>query len=511
MGKEKEFKRENSESRRNLAGHDEPCVTPDTPAPANGNTEHSQRRPSNDVPSEIEPSVDNSNIIASVKSTTTPKAKPLGHHKLKAQPRIQYKKQPQTTDTSDDSTCSDSSSDLDLSDNDFEKEKTHRSSSTKKGKTTVRAKTKSVKPKIANENTDAESTTDEVIKRKKQKAKKAKKLREKAKAAAKLKRGKQTDSSDSDDESPEVEAQLVKSKNIDSTFILQEATTNILSATNVLTQLSALRLGEMAAEETGSGKTEKQEKADEPKKTVQTGSKSEYIRLDQLWSNQDHCFFFSPSTVVAKAGQYEEYAFKIVRNFNYENQYLHTKLMILSKPLRMAMLEVMGKVKGITLEEAKPKVDPNVVFLHLEELRAYMNKLKTKCKLEKSRKKAKESALTVDHLKVLLKYLDKDYDDVKKSLYPLLEAGRITFDLVWALFKSNEIVCTHTYKTKEQPRALKIEYVTKVHRISQDTTQQSNILYRTIVSSKVTITGSRAASWIVTEKTLEWQGLRSMS
>ena len=70
--------------------------------------------------------------------------------------------------------------------------------------------------------------------------------------------------------------------------------------------------------------------------------------------------------------------------------------------------------------------------------------------------------LTKKHVKVLVKYLDKDYEETKKTLQPLLESGKITFDLAWALFKSNEIVYTSTYGHEEMPRAAKVSYVSKV-------------------------------------------------
>ena len=62
---------------------------------------------------------------------------------------------------------------------------------------------------------------------------------------------------------------------------------------------------------------------------------------------------------------------------------------------------------------------------------------------------------------VLVKYLDKDYSETKKTLYPLLENRTITFDLMWALFKPNTIVYTTTYNNHEEPRAFKMEYATK--------------------------------------------------
>ena len=93
---------------------------------------------------------------------------------------------------------------------------------------------------------------------------------------------------------------------------------------------------------------------------------------------------------------------------------------IKSKPLKETLTHVMGAVKGVSFAEETPCVDPNMLFLYLEELRAHMKELKVKGKAEKKKKVKKVMALKAAHLKVLIKYLDKDYAETKKTLYPLL-------------------------------------------------------------------------------------------
>jgi len=40
----------------------------------------------------------------------------------------------------------------------------------------------------------------------------------------------------------------------------------------------------------------------------------------------------------------------------------------------------------------------------------------------------------------------------------MLKAGSITFELLWALFKSGTIVYTPTYGNKDDPRAFRVDY-----------------------------------------------------
>jgi SpoVK/Ycf46/Vps4 family AAA+-type ATPase len=121
----------------------------------------------------------------------------------------------------------------------------------------------------------------------------------------------------------------------------------------------------------------------------------------------------------------------------------------------------MDGVKGISLVEEPAVVDPNMLFLYLEETRQYMKDMKKQARNEKKRKARKIAAAKAAHLKVLVKYLDTDYADIKKTLYPLLEANTITFDLLWALFKPNTIAYSPTYGNADEPRAFKIEYAIK--------------------------------------------------
>lgn len=161
------------------------------------------------------------------------------------------------------------------------------------------------------------------------------------------------------------------------------------------------------------------------------------------------------------ADEWDQYIFTVRRKFDWENKYIETVVDIKSKYLRDALAKVMDGVKGVSLVQETAVVDPNMLFLYLEETRQHMKELKRLSKTEKKKKARKLAAAKAAHLKVLIKYLDKDYAETKKTLYPLLEANMITFDLLWALFKPNTISYTTTYGHADEPRAFKIEYAYK--------------------------------------------------
>ena len=191
------------------------------------------------------------------------------------------------------------------------------------------------------------------------------------------------------------------------------------------------------------------------------GSKVAFVRVDQLWDSSIHNFKLTETAEDADADEYDQYVFTVRRKFDWENKYTDTVVDIKSKPLKEALTHVMGAVKGVSFAEETPVIDPNMLFLYLEEIRTYMKELKTKAKTEKKKKTKAVMKGKAAHVKVLVKYLDKDYAETKKTLYPLLEANTITFDLLWALFKSNEIAYCPTYSNPDEPRAFKIEYANK--------------------------------------------------
>jgi hypothetical protein len=180
-----------------------------------------------------------------------------------------------------------------------------------------------------------------------------------------------------------------------------------------------------------------------------------------VWDNTIHNYKLTETVDDIGANEWDQYIFTVRRKFDWENKYMETVVDIKSKHLRDALAKIMDGVKGVSLVQETAVVDPNMLFLYLEETRAYMKELKQQAKKETKKKARKLADLKAAQLKVLIKYLDTDYAETKKTLYPLLEANMITFDLLWALYKPNTIAYTSTYGNQDEPRAFKIEYATK--------------------------------------------------
>jgi hypothetical protein len=134
---------------------------------------------------------------------------------------------------------------------------------------------------------------------------------------------------------------------------------------------------------------------------------------------------------------------------------------IKSKYLKVILKEVLAGVKGISMVEETPSISPQMLFIFLEDLRKVYKDLKKKNivaeEKEKKKKLKQENKTKRQHLHLLIKYLDTDYAATKKALYPMLESGLITYELLWALWKPNSLACTTTYGSIDEPRAFKID------------------------------------------------------
>ncbi|KAI9693169.1 MAG: hypothetical protein M1822_005165 [Bathelium mastoideum] len=190
------------------------------------------------------------------------------------------------------------------------------------------------------------------------------------------------------------------------------------------------------------------------------GSTLEFKRVDELWDSSIHNYKLKQSAE-DEEDEFNEFVFTVRRKFDWENKYRNTVVDIKSTLLKEALQEVMKDVKGVSLVEDQPSVDPNMLFLYSDELKAHMKTLKANSKKEKKRKIKKRLDKQRAHCKVLLKYINEDYEEVRKTLFPMLKAGNITFDLLWALFKPNTIAFTNTYGSTEDPRCFKVDYANK--------------------------------------------------
>lgn len=214
-----------------------------------------------------------------------------------------------------------------------------------------------------------------------------------------------------------------------------------------------------------SSRSSKSQKSKSNKKgkesTKPSSSKLKYKRLDEIWDEILYDYRLKETSDKKKADEWDKYVFTVRRKFDIENHYVNTVVDIRSKYLIDCLKIVMEDVQGVSLVEKTPKLMPNMLFLYLEDFREYIGVLKNAIKECEEKKIKKSLKLKVKHLQILIGYLDKDYDEIKRTLDPMLANGTITFDLLWALYKPHTLVYKSTYEDESQPRAFKIDYAGK--------------------------------------------------
>lgn len=195
-------------------------------------------------------------------------------------------------------------------------------------------------------------------------------------------------------------------------------------------------------------------------KIAKRASKVAYKRVDQLWDQGIHNFKLTETAKNKGEAVWDQYIFTVRRKFDWEQKYQGTVVDVKSKPLKDSLQHVMAGVKGVSLVGETLHMDPNMLFLYLEEMRNYADTLEQSAT---TRKHKERKALTTQaqHLRVMVRYLDKDFAETKKNLYPMLENNQITFDLLWALYKPNTIAYCSTYGDSDEGRAFKIDFATK--------------------------------------------------
>ncbi|WPG97596.1 Hypothetical protein R9X50_00037400 [Acrodontium crateriforme] len=400
-----------------------------------------------------------------VKCKKTTHAKTKGTKKMN--PRKSNKEDSSSESDSEDESESNSDSSSSSSSEDETPIKQNKKATKKSKKSKKPVKSKSPDPSSSENSDSDDDSTEEDQKKKKKKVKKSKSPKKSTKDKKKRKnksKDVESDASDSSSDESEDSASDEPVKRRKTKSKRSKKASDLGNSDSSSENSDSSEDGNTKTRKSKEKKKRQRSNSVKSSKSKKKSSKSDsvnYKRVDQLWDSTLHNYRLRESAEDDET-EFAEYAFLVRRCFNWENKYTETLIDIKSRVLRTALSVVMKGCKSVSLETEEPTIDPNILFLYLEELRTYYKKtLKAQIKKEKKRKAIKKLQLQRKLCKSLIKYIDTDYADTKRTLYPLLEAGNITFDLIWALFKPNEIAVTSCYGSWDDPRCFKIDYATK--------------------------------------------------
>jgi hypothetical protein len=354
--------------------------------------------------------------------------------KQKAKAKAKKSKSKKYESTSDDTSSSDSS------DSDSDSSETDNKSRRKAHKTKAK-KRKNKKTDTSSDDSDSDlsiiSSSESDSEDEQPKRKRSKRKQRKSKKVELI----STDESSADDDAPVPPPGIP----VDASVPGNDLNTQVA---RVETILANLKLKQSAASATATAT-----KLDKPVRK----NALEFKRVDQVFDMKIRDWKLVESNKDTK----DEFdcVFTVRRRLNWEGKYQETQVDIKSKVLRNCLQEVFGECKSISLVEDTPQLDPHTLFHYYNEIKTYVKKdLKPKLKKARKSKDRKLRTQQIAQCKLLLKYLDEDYTSVRKALKPMLKAGTITYDLVWALFKPNTIAFTPTYANKDDPRCFRVDF-----------------------------------------------------
>lgn len=364
------------------------------------------------------------------KRCKTVKAKSNG--KAKNASREDSSSESSSSSSEDDSASDQQDSDDSSSEEELVRKKKARSKQMRKLKEKQRKRRRSKKQELCSETEESGSEETEVA------------SKEEVSPKSKLKKKTKASEAESDDTDPEPEGEQDVDQQLN----------------DLLTMIAELKAASKSPSKRKRLSSKKASKSKSAKKDTEVNALA-YKRVDQLWDSSIHNYKLKESADEDDT-EFGDFAFLVRRKFDWEGKYSSTVVDIKSQALRDVLSEVMKDCKSVSLETEEPSIDPNLLFLYLEDFRKYYKKtLKKRIASEKKKRNLKKLLQKKSLTKTLCKYIDEDYAATKKELYPLLNSGNITFELLWALFTPNDIAITSCYGVWDEPRCFKVDYAQK--------------------------------------------------
>lgn len=181
--------------------------------------------------------------------------------------------------------------------------------------------------------------------------------------------------------------------------------------------------------------------------TPPSGTRCETKLLVERYNKSGECVVQEKDYMSAEADPHEEYALVSKQRFNVKNEYKGTTLTIYSPQLLAALKAVIKYYPGECLDFDKKFAieDPFMMLVHhRKELTEY--------------RESTDDDTAKMHIRLLMTYLDKEMGEKALEIQKLLNAGQITFPLLWLIFKPGELVYTQLYKHERILRLCKTGY-----------------------------------------------------
>ncbi|OJD12102.1 hypothetical protein AJ78_07251 [Emergomyces pasteurianus Ep9510] len=172
-------------------------------------------------------------------------------------------------------------------------------------------------------------------------------------------------------------------------------------------------------------------------------SKVEYKTVEEVWDEKNYRYKIKDSLELPMVTELDEYVFVVRLRIDKMTAEPRAYLDIKSPGLRDILKTVLQDIKAVSLEADKPTVDRDLLYNCLPKLEIYA----------RSPDADIHHAEALSHLALLIDCLKRAYRETRERLQALLAERTITYDLLWALFKPGQLICT-SCRGPGKPRSL---------------------------------------------------------
>ncbi|KAI0165335.1 P-loop containing nucleoside triphosphate hydrolase protein [Hypoxylon sp. FL1284] len=185
--------------------------------------------------------------------------------------------------------------------------------------------------------------------------------------------------------------------------------------------------------------------------------KSRILRFDQVYDTRTSSTKLEKTVkrrdvIYAKRYSQRKPVLIVRRIIDYKGKYTNTEIDIVSKLVSDTLKEINKDIEDLSLDKTPPMVEPQTLFHSLGGLRDA---------LQRTRASAEPDEDLIEDLKIACQFTEDEYAETLTNCSSLLEAGKITWDLLWILMKPNSLIY-HYHGLSEQHQLLKFKSIKKL-------------------------------------------------
>ncbi|KAK5083831.1 hypothetical protein LTR05_006337 [Lithohypha guttulata] len=183
---------------------------------------------------------------------------------------------------------------------------------------------------------------------------------------------------------------------------------------------------------------------------IERASKLESKQVHEIWDPKAYAYTIVESPPTPEVTKLDAYVFVVRTRLPKPDEAISKPSIyidIKSAGLRDILKEILKDIKWLSLGGDKPSVERNLLFHYLPELKDFRAKAKNTDAMD---------SRSLDALDLLIGNVEHSYQSTSERLSSQLQQGHIEYDLLWALFKSNDHVIT-TCSGSRKDKCLRFE------------------------------------------------------